>query len=190
MSEDLEAMRRELEERSTEELASILRNRDEDEWRPEAFDIVAAILSARGLSPAAITAEGPDEVEVVEGRPLVTVGRYLSSVHAHAHRMALDAAGLQSWVADDATGLIYGTVVGARLQVRAEDEAAAREALAAAPVPASEMPAELAEDPCPNCGSQEVTQTAEVVETTTLELDRPSRVWRYHCGSCGRTWAD
>ena len=190
MSEDLDAMRRELEERSTEELASILRNRDEDEWRPEAFEIVASILAARGASPAEIAAQGPDPVEVVEGRPLVTVGRYLNSVHAHAYRMALDAAGLQSWVADDAGGGMYGNVIGARLQVRAEDEAAAREVLAAGPVPASEMPAELAEAPCPSCGSQEVTQTAEVVEYTTLHLERPSRVWRYRCGSCGRTWTD
>jgi hypothetical protein len=190
MSEDLEAMRRELEERSTEELASILRNRDEDEWRPEAFDIVASILSARGLSPAAITAEGPDDVAVVEGQSLVTVGRFSNPVHAHASRMALESAGLQSWVTDEAGGGLYGNVIGARLQVRAQDETAARELLDSDPVPASEMPAELAEAPCPNCGSQEVTQTAEVAEETTLQLERPSRVWRYQCGSCGRTWTD
>jgi putative signal transducing protein len=190
MSEDLEDIRRELEERPTEDLASILRNRDEDEWRPEVFDIVATILKGRGLSPAEITAQGPDDVEVVEGQPLVTVGRYFNPVHAHAYRMALEAAGLESWVSDEAGGGLYGNVIGARLQVRAQDEAAAREVLDADPVPASEMPAELAELPCPRCQSQEVTQTAEVVEATTLNLERPSRVWRYRCGSCGHTWSD
>jgi hypothetical protein len=189
MSEELEAMRHELEERSTEELVSILRNRDEDEWRPEAFDIVASILAGRGLSPAEITAQGPEDVDVVEGQPLVTVGRYSNPVHAHACRMALEAAGLASWVSDE-TGGGLGTGIGARLQVRVEDEAAAREVLDAAPVPASEMPPEMAELPCPRCGSSEVTQTAEVGEATTLHLERPSRVWRYQCGSCGHTWSD
>lgn len=188
MSEDRDAMRSELEQLSTEELASILRNRDEDEWRPEAFDIVASILAARGASPAEIAAQGPDDVEVAESQPLVTVGHY-NPMHAHANRMALEAAGLQAWVADDPAGGL-GNVLGSRLLVRAQDEAAAREALAAAPVPASEMPAELAESPCPSCGSQEVTQTAEVAESTTLQLERPSRVWHYRCGSCGRTWTD
>ena len=190
MNEDLEAIRRELEERPTEDLASILRNRDEDEWRPEVFDIVATILKSRGLSPTEITAEGPDGVAVVEDQPTVTVGRYFNPVHAHAHRMALEAAGLQSWVADEGGGGLYGVGIGARLQVRAEDEKAAREVLDSEPVPASEMPAELAELPCPRCQSQEVTQTAEVAEAPTLHLERPSRVWRYRCGSCGHTWSD
>jgi Putative prokaryotic signal transducing protein len=190
MSEDLEAIRRELEERPTEELASILRNRDEDEWRPEVFDIVAGILTSRGLSPAEITAQGPDAIDVVEGQSLVTVGRYFSPVQAHAYRMALEAAGLKSWITDEGGGGLYGVGIGARLQVRAEDEKAAREVLESDPVPASEMPAELAEQPCPRCGSQEVTQTAEVVDTPGLHLERPSRAWRYQCGQCGHTWSD
>jgi hypothetical protein len=189
VSEDQESMRSELDEKSTEELVSILRNRDEEEWRPEAFDIVASILAARGVSPAEIKAMGPEGVDVVEDQPLVTVGRYFNPVQAHGSRMALEAAGIASWVSDESGGGFYGVGIGARLQVRAQDEAAAREVLDAAPVPASEMPAELAESPCPHCGSQEVTQTAEVAEGGTL-LERPSRVWRYQCGSCGRTWTD
>ena len=191
MSEELEAVRRELEAKSTEELVSILRNRDEEEWRPEVFDIVGMLLTDRGVSPAEVTAQGPEGTDVVESRPLVTVGRYFSPVQAHAYRMALESAGLESWVTDEGGGGLYGIGIGARLQVRAEDEKVAREVLDSAPVPASAMPAELAEAPCPKCGSQEVTQTADVVEAaTTLELERPSRVWRYQCGSCGHTWTD
>jgi hypothetical protein len=50
VNENLQDIPREMEQRSTSELVSILRNRDEDEWRPEVFQIVATILSSRGIS--------------------------------------------------------------------------------------------------------------------------------------------
>ncbi len=54
------------EARSSEELVSILRNHDREQWREEVFAIVAAILAERGLSPAEVVALGP---ESVQGRP-------------------------------------------------------------------------------------------------------------------------
>lgn len=188
MGEDL---RRELEALSTEELVSILRNRDEDEWRPEVFDLVAAILEGRGVSPKDVVALGPEAVDVIEGQPLVTLGRYFSPVQAHAHRMALEDAGLQAWVSDEILGTMYGVGVGPRLQVRAEDERAARAVLEAGPPPASSLPAELAEPPCPSCGSTDVNQTADLPDPSPqAPAEGSRRVWRYECGSCGHAWSD
>ena len=42
-------LRARFEELSNSELASILRRRDADEWRLEVFDVVRAILAARGI---------------------------------------------------------------------------------------------------------------------------------------------
>jgi len=135
-------VRRELDARPTEELVSILRNRDEQQWRPEVFEIVASILVTRGLSPTDVVAMGPEGVDVVEGQPLVTIGRYFNPLEAHAHRMALEEASLPAWVSDESGGAMFGVGVGSRLQVRAEDEAAARAILEAAAVPPSAPPPE------------------------------------------------
>ena len=135
-------VRRELDARPTEELVSILRNRDEQQWRPEVFEIVASILVTRGLSPADVVAMGPEGVDVVEGQPLVTIGRYFNPLEAHAHRMALEEASLPAWVSDESGGAMFGVGVGSRLQVRAQDEAAARAILEAAALPPSAPPPE------------------------------------------------
>jgi hypothetical protein len=177
MSDDRETLRRELEARPTEELVSILRNRDEEEWRPEVFEIVASILAARGLSPTEVVALGPEGEEALEGQQLVTVGRYFSPVEAHAQRMALEGAGLRAWLCDETVGAWYGIGVGCRLQVRVEDKTAVRVVLEAEGAPASEMPPELDAPPCARCGSSEVNQPTE----------RPQR---YECGSCGHAWSD
>lgn len=134
MSEYTETVRIELEQKSSDELTSILRNRDEEEWRPEAFDVVAAILRERGLSPEEITAMGPEGFDAVESAPTVTIARFFSPAEAHGLRMALEEAGIPAWVVDEGLGTSFGVGVGARLQVRATDEEAARQFLAAAPV--------------------------------------------------------
>jgi hypothetical protein len=189
--DEREAIRRELEARSTEELTSILRNRDEEEWRPEVFEIVGSILAARGVSPSDVVALGPEGTDVAEGQALVTVGRYFSAVEAHAHRMALNAAGLDAWVCDESVGTMYGVGVGARLQVRDGDETSARAVLEGERAPASALPPEIAEPPCPNCASSDVTQLAEVVESPpSIPPERERRAWHYECSSCGHSWPD
>ena len=140
-TEDVETLRRELEARTTEELVSILRNHDEEEWRPEVFAIVAELLEARGIAPADVARLGPEEVDAVEARDLVTLDRYFSPVEAHTHRMALEEAGIPAWVLDEGLGTFYGIAVRPRLQVRREDLDAAR-ALLDSPSPLASLPPE------------------------------------------------
>jgi hypothetical protein len=186
MSDD-SAIRRELEALTTEELASILRNRDDQEWRPEALDVVASILRARGVSPASVAALGPEGVDVPEDQPLVTVGRYFTPHEAHAVRMALEEANLRAWVSDESGGAMFGVGIGSRLQVRAEDEAAARAVLEAAAIPESGG-APLSEQPCPRCGVREARQ-GSAEPAGPAEAGAP-RVFRYECDSCGHSWSE
>jgi hypothetical protein len=153
---------------------------------------VASILAARGLSPAAVSTMGPEGFEVVEQRRLLTVARYFAPAEAHAARMALEAAGLQAWVMDESLGTVYGLGVGTRLQVRAEDEPAARAVLEGEPGGTAELPPELAEPPCPRCGSRDITVTSEVVEDAELRRARGGRRrdWYYGCRACGHRWRD
>jgi hypothetical protein len=184
---DVEAVRGELERRTTEELVSILRNRDEDEWQPEVFAVVAALLEARGLSATEVAAQGPEGSDVVEAQELATVGRYFSPVEAHAHRMALEEAGIKAWVLDEDLGTMYGVGVAPRLQVRSADQAMAREVLDSAPAPASAFPADPAAT-CPACGSKEVTPGDPVPDSPAPQA-KPRRSGQNNCGSCGHTWS-
>jgi hypothetical protein len=190
MSEPVDELRSTLESRTTEELVSILRNRDADEWRPEVFDIVASILEGRGLSPDEVAAMGPEGEDVVESQSLATVARYFSPAEAHTGRLALEDAGLPAWVADESMGTIYGIGVGARLQVRIEDEVAARAILEAGPTPAGSLPPELAEPPCSQCGSNDLSQTSEPIEDPEAPRIRGRRrkQWYYSCSTCGHRW--
>jgi hypothetical protein len=194
MSEDRESIRRELEQRPTEELVSILRNRDEEEWRPAVFEIVASILDARGVSSGQVAALGPEGVDVVESRPLVTVARFFSPAEAHTARMALESAGLHAWVADENLGSSYGLGVGARLQVWDAEVDAARAVLAQEPATADDLPPDLAEPACPACGSRRVAPEAWIVgESSGEAADRPDwgpsrRKWHYVCADCREAW--
>lgn len=188
---DLDELRTSIEGRTTEELVSILRNRNEDEWRLEVFDLVASILATRGISPSKVSAMGPEGEDVVDGRPLATVARYFSPAEAQASRMALEASGVPAWVADESLGAVYGVGVGTRVQVRVEDEAAARAVLEGEPASAAALPAELAEPPCPQCGSKDVSQTSEPIEdpdAARAHGGRRRRLWYYDCGACGHRW--
>ncbi|HEY3055277.1 MAG TPA: DUF2007 domain-containing protein [Thermoanaerobaculia bacterium] len=159
---DLDEIRQSMADRSTEELASILRNRNEEEWRPEVFEIVSSILKERGVSAGDILARRPEGVDVIETQELVTVGHFFNPADAHLHRAALEQAGIKAWVSDEATGKNYGVGVGERLQVRAEDEERALEVL-------EEIP--TFESQCPDCGSSHVTR-------------------KYQCDDCGHEWVD
>jgi hypothetical protein len=120
---------------------------------------------------------------------LLTVGRYFNPSDAYAHRLALEEAGIDSCVLDETAGSMFGVGIGARLQVRAADEAAALAVLQAQPVPASAVPDDLREPPCPRCGSTEVSQTADIPAVPPPPVDEwPSRVWRYRCAPCQYSW--
>ena len=140
MSDNAESLRKELEQRATDELISILRNRDEDEWRPEVFDVVAMVLKDRGVSPEDVIAMGHEGIDVVESEPTTTIATFFSPAEGHAARMALEEARIAAWVMDEAGGTMYGVGIGARLQVRVKDADAAREVLSSTPVSAVNLP--------------------------------------------------
>jgi hypothetical protein len=189
MSENPENLREELEQRSTDDLISILRNRDSAEWRSEVFAVVAALLKARGVSPEQVSAMGPEGFEVIESEPTVTVARFFTALAAQVQRMALEGAGLRAWVIDEEGGTIYPGI-GARLQVREADAERARELLSGDPVSAEDLPPELAEPPCPACGSANVT--SELWEDEGADDQTPSprarRKWYYICADCHEAW--
>lgn len=182
MKRSIEDVRRELESKSSEELISILRNRDEDEWLPEVFPVVAELLRARGVSPEEVIARGPEIVPVADPQPLVTVARFFSPAEAQVGRMTLEEADIPAWVADESAGAMYNFGVGSRLQVRASDEEAARQVLAAAPAAGDALPEDLAEPPCRKCGSRNVMPESRIDE------NEDERRWYYACGDCGEAW--
>ena len=55
--------------RPTAELLAILREQNTEEWRPEVFLLVEAILQARGIDAAAVKAAGPRPKETPEFAP-------------------------------------------------------------------------------------------------------------------------
>jgi len=196
MDDDQDQIHREMEHRSTDELISILRNRDEEEWRPEVFEIVTSILRSRGVSSEQVSALGPEGVDVLESQPLVTVARFFSPAEAHTARMALEDAGVEAWVADESVGTMYGVGVGARVQVRESDAETAKTVLAQEPVPGDALPADLAEPACPVCGSRHVAPEAWIFDPSTEERQLPTpaesgpsrRKWYYVCADCGEAW--
>lgn len=190
MSENAESLKKELEQRSTDELISILRNRDEEEWRPEVFDLVAVVLKDRGVSPEDVTAMGPEGVDVVESEPTVTIATFFSPAEGHASRMALEEAGIPAWIMDEAGGTMYGVGVGVRLQVRVKEADAAREVLSSTPCSAEGLPPEFGEPPCPACGSRNVAPEAWLDEADGAEprWRRTGRKWHYVCADCQEAW--
>lgn len=136
-----------------------------------------------------ITALGPEGVDVVEAQQLVTLEWYPTPCEAHAHRLALEAAGLRAWVSDEVAGTMYVMGIGTRLQVRVEDEEAARAVLEDQSRPPAEGTPECNIRSCPRCGSTDVTETATGPLPLT-QADR-SRNGRHHmCRVCGHSWSD
>ncbi len=195
---DSDAIRRQLDMYSDERLIEILQDRDSGEWRPEVYEIVAAILESRGVSTGALLAQAaedaevnPDELFEVLPEALFTVAEYLDPLEADADRVALEQGGLRAWVKgkdiDAAEGII------SKLQVRREDWPAAMDILHAPPVRASDLPPELAGLQCPKCGSSDVEEKAEeldVLDSSSSSLSASRRqMWLYRCASCKHTWS-
>jgi hypothetical protein len=185
-----DALRVELEQLATDELVSMLRNRDEEEWRSEAFAIAELILRTRGVSPEEVAAMGPEGTDVIESEPTVTVATSFFPAEAHAARMALKDAGIPAWLMDEEGGTMFGVGIGTRVQVRRKDAEAAREILSSAPPSAVQLPPELAEPPCPTCGSENVSSEARIAPQSPDEPKRGPgvRKWCYVCADCGNAW--
>jgi DNA-directed RNA polymerase subunit M/transcription elongation factor TFIIS len=185
-----EEIRQQLEILKDEELISILREHNEEQWRPEVFDIVNAILRERGVSPGEGREEPAKEdvtLDETAGLDLVTVAGYVKYIDAETDRLALEAKGLRAWITNENVQLWGPIVPGAQLQVRAEDLDAAKAILEAEPVPSSDLPSEIAEPPCPKCGSRQVTEVAELADASASDS---MTSWFYHCASCDHKWPE
>ncbi len=74
-----------------------------------------------------------------------------------------------------------------------EDFDAARAIRNSEPVSSSDLPDEIAEPPCPKCGSRKVTEKAEIVESlddSRSHSPTPRQMWLYKCGVCGHKWSN
>lgn len=136
-------LRQELEAKPTGELVEILRNQDAEEWRPEVFPFVEAILRERGVNVAAVKEAGPLAEEVVEFAALERVASFSTTMEADLCRMALMEAGIKAWLSTEAlAGVIpaMATSGGADVLVRPHNAAAARELLADLNAGAASLP--------------------------------------------------
>jgi DNA-directed RNA polymerase subunit M/transcription elongation factor TFIIS len=189
---NLDEIRQQMDLLTDEELVTILRERDEEQWRTEVFDIVASILNGRGISPDKNSEPEEEIPDVPANLNLATVATYTDNIDVETDRLALEAKGLKTWVFNQYSALKAGVLYSVQLQVREEDFRAAMRILElepSEPVPSSDLPAEIAEPPCPKCGSRKVMEEAEALEPSGIQS--PSeQVWFYHCASCGNKWAE
>jgi hypothetical protein len=127
-------LRARLEPLSTDELLAVLRDRDLEEWRPEAFPLIEAILAARHVDVAAALESLRAAATYVDFEALVEIATFSTSVDAHLCRMALEEAEIPCWVFNDNLAGVHvplGMAIGVSVRVRPEDAAAAREILEA-----------------------------------------------------------
>jgi Putative prokaryotic signal transducing protein len=165
-----------------------------------------AEFARRGLEAPLVEDDG---AEVVEERELVTVGRYRDMPEAFVARSVLESAGIECLLRDEnlvRMDWLYSNMIGGmRLQVGAEDEAAARELLSQ-PMPASfavDSGADFVQPVCPRCGSIDVMandtdRKIKLASTTVMGLPMivglpalamlESNVWK--CNACGCKWQD
>jgi len=186
---NLDEIRQQMDLLTDEELIAILREHDEEQWRPEVFNIVASILNQRGFSPDRDLESQEDGSDETEGLNLATVASYNSDIDAETDRLSLEAKGLKAWVFNKHSPYPYTAV---QLQVREGDYAAAMQIPEPEPsemAPSSDLPPEIAEPPCPKCGSRQVMEQAEGAEHSEMQPPH-ERVWLYHCASCGHKWSD
>jgi predicted RNA-binding Zn-ribbon protein involved in translation (DUF1610 family) len=191
---DFDEIRENLDLLNDDELISILRERDEEQWRPEVFDIVASLLKERGVSPAADIEQTEDVPDATEVPDLVAVGYYISYQDAEADCLALEEKGLSAWIFNEDSPRDSAGSGSIQLRVLPEDLTAAMAILNSEPESSSNLPADIAEPPCPKCGSGKITEQAEIVESfdTSTELSRPTaqQMWFYKCASCGYRWSE
>ena len=131
MTDDLRAR---LEQLPTGELLAVLRDRDLDEWRPEAFPLVEAILRERHVDVVAVLESLGAAATYVDFEALTEIATFGTSVDAHLCRMALEEAEIPCWLFNDNLAGVHvplGMAIGVSVRVRPEDADAAREILEA-----------------------------------------------------------
>lgn len=173
-----------------------------DDLTDPAQAALRAEFARRGMEPPLIEEEvepGLDE----DDPELVTVGQYRDMPEAVVARAALEQAGIKCFLRDENTvrmdWVLSNAIGGLRLQVAAEDEAAANEVLFE-PAP-GQFEVDSGEDfiqpVCPKCGSTDVVANdpdRKVMAVSMLiRLPIPHRrpqeaEWR--CMTCGCVWVD
>jgi hypothetical protein len=177
---DFDEMRQQLSFLPDEDLVLILKKHNEEEWRPEVFDIVKSILRERGVSP-----DLSRDKDVAEAIPLdlVTIVQYANYLDAETDRLALASRGVESWIIDAVENLPI------HLQVRQGSEGEALAILAPETADLSNLPEEIANPPCPKCGSRDVGESGEESVFSESMESAADYEWFYVCNSCGYRWA-
>lgn len=194
MTDDL---RNRLERRPTDELVEIFVAHDEDEWRPEVFPLVEAILVARGVDLAAATASPAEDEseEKDESGDLEVVATFHDALRASLCRSALGAAGIEAWLStENVAGIAphLGIALGIQVQVRPEDLEAAAEVLRSVESGSAAIPEDA--EPCPRCSSMETEHRASpdragaLLGQLVMGLPRPDAIWTWTCKACGHEW--
>jgi hypothetical protein len=191
---DREYIEQQMELKETDELLEILERKDTDEWQPEVFPIVEAVLRDRGVDVESELARArtPDE------RPqsaFVTAAVFPTALAANAYRAALDQAGIASLQLDPEAAAGGGVQLlvheqqaeqARRLLSQERDEAA----------DAGEQGFEIAEDAvaCVRCGAVAISSegTGDKPEALRALFGEPppncTRAQR--CRECDYAWVE
>ena len=179
----------------TGELLTILNERDLDEWRPEAFPLIEAILAERHVDVAAALASLSAAATYVDFEALAEIATFGTSVDAHLCRMALEEAEIPCWLFNDNLAGVHvplGMAIGVSVRVRPEDAEGAREILEAVRSGATAAPEDRVS--CPRCGASDAVRARTTDRLSTVEtfliMGPPiaqSR-WQYKCATCGHSW--
>jgi hypothetical protein len=185
-------LRAHLESRTSEELADLVRTHDEDEWRPEVFDIARAILHERGVEVTPPAPEATPTAAVPED--LVPIAAFSSVADSEQCRAALVSAGFEVFLLDEnAVGVdpaLWPALGGVKIAVSTDDEDEAREFLAAVDRGDLATAPEVA-IACDACGSTNVKyvgrsdRASAVLNTVFTGLVTASRDGEWVCPDCG-----
>jgi hypothetical protein len=161
---------------------------------------LADVIARRGLNIRLAESIPFDQVEWQE---LVTIRRFRDLPEALLAKGALEAAGIESFLADEnivrMDWFISGGVGGIRLQVKKED---AEEALSVLdePIPSTfdvEGVGSFEQPKCPRCGSLDIAHQAGVDKRFALpalwalgSLPIPMKRDNWKCHSCGAEWQE
>ncbi len=129
----------------------------------------------------------------------VTVCRYRDLSEAIVAKSLLESAEIDAWIRDENLARLewqYSNLLGGiRLQVKTEDEAAAREILQQ-PIPETigfGRDEDFAQPRCPACGSLQISflgedRRAALASVTLLSLPLPQGGTSWTCHACGVRW--
>jgi predicted RNA-binding Zn-ribbon protein involved in translation (DUF1610 family) len=148
-----------------------------DDLVDEAQTALRNEFARRGLEPPIIEEEEPLPTD--DATRLVTVAEYPDLAEGLLARTVLEEAKIACFLSDESTVSLANVAGGAKLQVAAEDEAAAREVLSQ---PFATYSGEGFVQPvCPQCGSTDVIAN---------DHQRTAREATWRCMECDSTWLD